>query len=157
MEKRHLQKRAALPSLWFPRHWALTSLWEPLLAQKRELVVIHLCPFELGGRWCWYRQLVPAVNVGLCVKMIPAARMWTNEWGSLVWSLCIKRVVSNRGVQDSVFVDLSWYCPGFHPRDSSDCGDMLYILVVMWLGDVPGEPTRKTLDSSCIRHCASKT
>lgn len=47
----------------------------------------------------------------------------------------------NRGVQGSVFVDLAWYCPGFHPRGSLDFGDFGYVVVVMEFEDIPGEPS----------------
>ena len=57
----------------------------------------------------------------------------------------------------SLAVDLSWCCPGFYPRDSLGFGNMVYILVTLQLGDIPGEPTRQTpLDSSCIGHGTSE-
>lgn len=57
----------------------------------------------------------------------------------------------------SLTVDLSSYCPGFHPRGSLDFEGLVYILIVLQLGDIPGEPTGQTpLDSSCIGRCTSE-
>lgn len=66
----------------------------------------------------------------------------------------------NRGVQGSVFVHLTWYCPDFNPRGSSDVWNIGNITVVMQFGDIPGEPRRTHQGNSSrqqlIVHCATE-